>query len=98
MSTRRELFPLVAESAGFSAAADAKTDLDRVLIHGQLRKSLGNPDVLFTAHENLEHLTWLRVYEDQDLYAWMLCKSRRTRKRGGNLRCLPNRFANDSRS
>jgi predicted peptidase len=39
-------------------------------------EALGHPEVRFTVHEDLGHLTWVRVYEGQDLYSWMLLKSR----------------------
>lgn len=39
-------------------------------------EALGHPDVRFTVEEDLGHLTWVRVYEGQDLYSWMLGKSR----------------------
>ena len=37
----------------------------------ELEKS-GHPDVRFTIEEDLGHLTWVRVYEGQDIYDWML--------------------------
>jgi predicted peptidase len=37
---------------------------------------LGHPEVRFTVEEDLGHLTWVRVYEGQDLYSWMLAHSR----------------------
>jgi predicted peptidase len=39
-------------------------------------EALGHPDVRFTVHEDLGHLTWVRVYEGQDVYSWMLSQSR----------------------
>jgi predicted peptidase len=39
-------------------------------------EALGHPEVRFTVEEDLGHLTWVRVYEGQDLYSWMLGKSR----------------------
>jgi predicted peptidase len=39
-------------------------------------EALGHPEVRFTVHEDLGHLTWVRVYEGQDLYSWMLAQSR----------------------
>jgi predicted peptidase len=39
-------------------------------------EQLGHPEVRFTVHEDLGHLTWVRVYEGEDLYSWMLAKSR----------------------
>jgi hypothetical protein len=32
----------------------------------------GHPEVRFTIEEDLGHLTWVRVYEGQDLYSWLL--------------------------
>jgi predicted peptidase len=37
----------------------------------ELEKS-GHPEVRFTIEQDLGHLTWVRVYEGQDLYDWML--------------------------
>ena len=39
-------------------------------------ESLGHPEVRFTNHEDMGHFTWVRVYEGEDLYAWMLKQSR----------------------
>jgi predicted peptidase len=39
-------------------------------------EALGHPEVRFTNEEDLGHFTWVRVYEGQDLYSWMLSKSR----------------------
>jgi predicted peptidase len=39
-------------------------------------EALGHPEVRFTVAEDLGHLTWVRVYEGQDLYSWMLAQSR----------------------
>jgi len=39
-------------------------------------EALGHPAVRFTNHEDLGHLTWVRVYEGEDLYAWFLAQSR----------------------
>ena len=39
-------------------------------------EALGHPEVRFTVHEDLGHLTWIRVYEGQDLYGWLLGKTR----------------------
>ena len=39
-------------------------------------EALGHPAVRFTNHEDLGHLTWVRVYQGQDLYAWLLDQSR----------------------
>jgi predicted peptidase len=38
-------------------------------------EALGHPDVRFTVQEDLGHLTWIRIYEGQDLYSWLLSKS-----------------------
>jgi predicted peptidase len=35
-------------------------------------EKLGHPEVRFTIEEDLGHLTWVRVYEGQDIYDWML--------------------------
>jgi predicted peptidase len=35
-------------------------------------EALGHPDPRFTIAEDLGHFTWVRVYEGQDLYDWML--------------------------
>jgi predicted peptidase len=40
-------------------------------------ETLGHPEVRFTNEEDLGHFTWVRVYEGEDLYSWMLSKSRR---------------------
>jgi len=37
----------------------------------ELEKS-GHPEVRFTIEEDLGHLAWVRVYEGQDIYDWML--------------------------
>jgi predicted peptidase len=39
-------------------------------------ESLGTSEVRFTSHEDMGHLTWVRVYEGQDLYEWLLAHSR----------------------
>jgi predicted peptidase len=39
-------------------------------------EALGHPEVRFTNHEDLGHLTWVRVYEGEDLYSWMLTHTR----------------------
>jgi len=39
-------------------------------------EALGHPEVRFTVEEDLGHPTWVRVYEGQDLYSWMLTHSR----------------------
>jgi predicted peptidase len=39
-------------------------------------EKLGHKDVRFTNHEDLGHFTWVRVYGGQDLYSWLLTKSR----------------------
>ena len=38
-------------------------------------EALGHPEVRFTVEEDLGHLTWIRIYEGQDLYSWLLTKS-----------------------
>jgi predicted peptidase len=38
-------------------------------------EALGHPEVRFTVEEDLGHLAWVRVYEGDDLYAWMLRQS-----------------------
>lgn len=38
-------------------------------------EALGHPEVRFTIEEDLGHLTWIRIYEGQDLYSWMLAQS-----------------------
>ena len=61
-------------------------------------EALGHPEVRFTVEEDLGHLTWVRVYEGQDLYSWMLGKSPlgiENQKKGGNFRCLPRSFAGE---
>ena len=40
-------------------------------------EALGHPEVRFTIEEDLGHLTWVRVYEGQDLYSWMLAQTRK---------------------
>jgi predicted peptidase len=40
-------------------------------------ESRGHPEVRFTVEEDLGHLTWVRVYEGQDLYSWLLAQARR---------------------
>jgi len=39
-------------------------------------EALGHSGVRFTNHEDLGHFAWMRVYEGQDLFAWMLAQSR----------------------
>jgi hypothetical protein len=39
-------------------------------------ETLGHPEVRFTVEEDLGHFTWVRVYEGQNLYSWMLAQSR----------------------
>ena len=39
-------------------------------------EALGHPSVRFTNHEDLGHFAWMRVYEGQDLFSWMLAQSR----------------------
>jgi predicted peptidase len=36
----------------------------------------GHEGVRFTNHEDLGHFTWVRVYAGDDLYSWLLTKSR----------------------
>ncbi len=40
-------------------------------------EALGHPEVRFTIEEDLGHLTWVRVYEGQDLYSWLLAQARK---------------------
>jgi predicted peptidase len=40
-------------------------------------ESLGHPEVRFTVDEDLGHLTWVRVYQGQDLYSWLLAQGRK---------------------
>ena len=40
-------------------------------------EALGHPEVRFTVEEDLGHLTWVRVYEGQDLYSWLLAQARK---------------------
>jgi predicted peptidase len=40
-------------------------------------ESRGHPEVRFTVEEDLGHLVWVRVYEGQDLYSWMLVQARK---------------------
>jgi len=39
-------------------------------------EALGHPEVRFTIEEDMGHLAWLRIYEGEDLYAWLLRQSR----------------------
>lgn len=39
-------------------------------------EALGHPEVRFTVYEDLGHLTWIRVFEGQDVYSWMLGQTR----------------------
>jgi len=39
-------------------------------------EALGHPEVRFTVEEDLGHLTWVRVYQGQDLYSWLLAQAR----------------------
>jgi predicted peptidase len=39
-------------------------------------EELGHPQARFTIEEDLGHFTWVRVYEGDDLYSWMLRQSR----------------------
>ena len=39
-------------------------------------EALGHPEVRFTVEEDLGHLTWVRIYEGQDLYSWLLLQAR----------------------
>jgi predicted peptidase len=39
-------------------------------------EQLGHPEVRFTVEEDLGHMAWVRIYEGQDLYSWMLAQSR----------------------
>jgi predicted peptidase len=39
-------------------------------------EALGHSSVRFTVHEDLGHFTWMRVYEGQDLFSWMLAQAR----------------------
>jgi pimeloyl-ACP methyl ester carboxylesterase len=39
-------------------------------------EELGHPEVRFTVEEDLGHMAWVRIYEGQDLYSWMLAQSR----------------------
>jgi hypothetical protein len=39
-------------------------------------EALGHSGVRFTNHEDLGHFAWMRVYEGQDLFDWMLAQSR----------------------
>ena len=47
-------------------------------------EALGHPEVRFTIEEDLGHLTWVRVYEGQDIYAWFLKHSRARDNSGTN--------------
>lgn len=38
-------------------------------------EALGHPEVRFTVEEDLGHLTWVRIYEGQDLYSWLLAQA-----------------------
>jgi len=40
-------------------------------------EALGHPEVRFSVEEDLGHLTWVRIYEGQDLYSWLLAQSRK---------------------
>lgn len=40
-------------------------------------ETLGHPDVRFTVEEDLGHLAWVRIYEGQDLYSWLLAQKGR---------------------
>jgi len=40
-------------------------------------EALGHPEVRFTIEEDLGHLTWVRVYEGQDVYSWLLAQARK---------------------
>lgn len=40
-------------------------------------KELGCPDLRFTIHEDLGHDAWRRIYGGEDLYNWLLSKSKR---------------------
>jgi len=40
-------------------------------------EALGHPAVRFTIEEDMGHLAWLRVYEGQDLYDWLLAQKRK---------------------
>ncbi|HEY6124829.1 MAG TPA: prolyl oligopeptidase family serine peptidase [Steroidobacteraceae bacterium] len=35
-------------------------------------EALGHPEVRFTVEEDLGHLAWVRIYEGQDVYSWLL--------------------------
>jgi hypothetical protein len=37
----------------------------------ELEKS-GHPEVRFAIEEDLGHFAWVRVYQGQDIYDWML--------------------------
>ena len=39
-------------------------------------EQLSHPEVRFTIHADLGHLAWIRVYEGQDIYSWLLSQSR----------------------
>ena len=39
-------------------------------------EKIGTSEVRFTSEEDLGHLTWVRVYEGQDIYDWFLRHSR----------------------
>jgi len=39
-------------------------------------EELGDPEVLFTIHEDMGHDTWKRVYAGEDIYNWFLKHSK----------------------
>ena len=39
-------------------------------------EELGDPEVLFTIHEDMGHDTWKRVYAGEDIYSWLLKHSK----------------------
>ena len=58
-------------------------------------EALGHPEVRFTVEEDLGHLTWVRVYEGQDLYR-LAARPDPANKKGRQLRCLPVRLQTNS--
>jgi predicted peptidase len=40
-------------------------------------EALGHPEVRFTVEEDLGHLAWVRIYEGEDLYSWLLTHARK---------------------
>jgi predicted peptidase len=60
----------------FAGGRDSSVPLKYFFALANELEKLGHPEVRFTIHEDLGHFTWVRVYRGNDLYDWLLSKSK----------------------